>query len=313
MVDATIRSPVTGGETSHAEWFDVPTILARYGATPIKVEHYFTGRDRIELRRCEDTGYRFYYPPELAGEADLYENIFKDTDPTYREWGGDHQFAFDRIRSGDRVLDIGAGAGWFLRRVVEKAQAFGIEGSEPCRAECASAGLDVRGGTVQDHVTEWADSFDVVCSFHVLEHVFDVRGFLGAAKAVLKPGGKLIIAVPNNEPYSVRFNKYSTYNMPPHHIGLWNERSLRLAGERMGLTWIESATVDPQTRVLVDAYMRARYWMGVKSDIHQHPPLDWARILLAAPLTVPLSFVDKLRRGGQITSGTIAVVFTKAA
>ena len=43
------------------------------------------------------------------------------------------------------------------------------------------------------------------------------------ALTVLKKGGKMIIAVPNNNPYLFEWDDYHTLNLPPHHAGLWNK------------------------------------------------------------------------------------------
>jgi hypothetical protein len=42
----------------------------------------------------------------------------------------------------------------------------------------------------------------------------------------LKKGGKLIIGVPNSNPFLYKYDKYHTLNLPPHHMGLWNKFSL---------------------------------------------------------------------------------------
>ena len=43
------------------------------------------------------------------------------------------------------------------------------------------------------------DSFDVIASFEVLEHVPNVSGFLESCWKTLRPGGKLVIEVPNHD------------------------------------------------------------------------------------------------------------------
>ncbi|MCX6738915.1 MAG: methyltransferase domain-containing protein, partial [Candidatus Parcubacteria bacterium] len=67
--------------------------------------------------------------------------------------------------------------------------------------------------------------YDIVCSFQVLEHVPDVKSFLDASLAILKPGGLMIISVPNNDSFILR-NGEILLDMPPHHMGLWNMNSL---------------------------------------------------------------------------------------
>lgn len=76
----------------------------------------------------------------------------------------------------------------------------------------------------------------MVCSFQVLEHIADVKSFIESSLKALKKGGRLVVAVPNND---VLFFKYRNLrfqnnhylktlllNLPPHHMGLWNPRSI---------------------------------------------------------------------------------------
>src|SRR5690606_22887486 len=69
-------------------------------------------------------------------------------------------------------------------------------------------------------------SFDVICSFQVLEHVYEVNDFINNQLRILKKGGRLIVGAPNNNPYLFIHDKYHTLNLPPHHAGLWNKKSL---------------------------------------------------------------------------------------
>ena len=52
-----------------------------------------------------------------------------------------------------------------------------------------------------------------------------MNSFLEAKVNCLKIGGKLIIAVPNNETFVGSSN--SPLNSPPHHMGLWDTKSLK--------------------------------------------------------------------------------------
>ena len=53
---------------------------------------------------------------------------------------------------------------------------------------------------------EWAGWADVVTLMNVLEHVYDPFALLGQLKRILKPGGLLLIDVPNNSVVSLRGN-----------------------------------------------------------------------------------------------------------
>ncbi len=54
-----------------------------------------------------------------------------------------------------------------------------------------------------------------------------MHDFIKNSLLALKPNGKLIIGVPNNNPYLFVNDKYHTLNLPPHHAGLWNKKSLK--------------------------------------------------------------------------------------
>lgn len=312
-------SPVSSGKATLWGTVDPSTIIKRYGEHGIDVTGYFSGLGQVPIFECADTGYRFFHPQSLAGEADFYEQLYDPqsseqwVDPDYRKWAEDYQYAYDRIVPGERLLDVGCGYGYFLRRAVEKAEVAGIDGSKFAQAHCQNFGLDVHLGSVSDYRERLAGSFDTVCSFQVLEHVYDVREFMTDLIALVKPGGRLIIAVPNNEPYIRRFDPYNTWNCPPHHIGLWNRKSLEAMGRLFELTPTEHQYCEVSGRWVVEGYLHARYILGLKSDIHEHSISEKLAILAFAPYTLPLSLWRHWRKGGRGTRNVIAMTFVKEA
>ena len=79
---------------------------------------------------------------------------------------------------------------------------------------------------MQKHLVKNPQRYDIICSFQVLEHVTEVGEFIDACLKCLKPGGLLIYAVPNNNPFLYKHDKFNVLNLPPHHAGLWNKISL---------------------------------------------------------------------------------------
>ena len=183
--DGDIRSPVTGGPTSVADLFNARSIIERWNRQGFDVASYFDGLDTAQLRRCDDTGYRFFYPPSVAGEAEFYDMMDPATfeDPDYRHWSDEFQFALDRIGADERVLDVGCGYGYFLERAVERASASGVEANVHAQRRAAAKGLNVLHGSAEDFAGELAGTFDVVCTFQTLEHIFEVRSFFQALAA----------------------------------------------------------------------------------------------------------------------------------
>lgn len=315
--DLDVPSPVTGGLTRLVDRLKSATIVARYAREKVDVSRYFDGIDQVSVVECVDTGYRFFYPPTLAGEADFYEQLYDPqsseqwVDPDYRVWAEDYQYAFDRIVPGERLLDVGCGYGYFLRRAAEKAAASGIDGSKFAVAHCHKLGLDVQLGSVTDYRERFANGFDTLCSFQVLEHIYDVRGFMTALVAMVKPGGRLIIAVPNNEPYIRRFDAYNTWNCPPHHVGLWNRASLEAMGRLFGLKAVDHQYCEVSGRWAVEAYLHARRLLGIRQDIADHSIGQKLAMIALSPLTVPQSLWRHWRTKGSGTRNVIAMTFVR--
>ncbi|MDY6937249.1 MAG: bifunctional glycosyltransferase/class I SAM-dependent methyltransferase [Cyanobacteriota bacterium] len=105
------------------------------------------------------------------------------------------------------LLEIGCGYGHFLSLCGSECDAFGIEPSHEQALfarkyfennvedleiwECHYNRLDLKPSS-------WPkNGFDVICGFHVLEHIKQPDRFLKFARKLLKPGGYLTIAVPN--------------------------------------------------------------------------------------------------------------------
>lgn len=279
------------------------------------VSRYFNGVDQVRVYECMDTGYRFYYPFSVEGDAQFYEDLQRlnasGGGDYYRHWEYDHRFAYEHINAGDTVLEIGCGTGSFLQKLKEKTDnAHGLELNRNAVKQCREKGLNVYGELVQVHAETRKEYYDVVCAFQVLEHVTAVKEFLDACLAVLKPGGKLIFGVPNNEPYYQRWDKYATFNLPPHHLGLWSPKAFQSL-ERFFPIKLITRTYDVPGRWKSDAYLRAKNWLGIKSLPQTHTKGEKLMMLALAPVAVPLSLFRQW--SSRIPGAYIAVMFEKSS
>lgn len=247
-------SPVTKKKnTIFQQEIDVNKLLQTYkNSFDIDVSHYFINIDKILLYECQDTGYRFYYPYNIAGDSVFYEHLQK-FDWYYMPWKWEHEQASNFIKPNMKVLEIGCGPGDFLLRIKEKlgAQCVGIEFNKKAIEIAEKKGLTVLEESIEQHAILNKEVYDVICSFQVLEHVSDVFEFLKAQIACLKTGGTLILSVPNNDSWLKR--SYNVLNMPPHHMGLWNKKSLKNVARRFNLK-IKSISFEPMQEYHGDYY-----------------------------------------------------------
>jgi len=101
------------------------------------------------------------------------------------------------LKAGQAVLEIGCGAGSFLRLVTERgARAFGLDASEAL-IEFAQARLpeaDLRVGEMEALPYE-DDSFDLVCGFNPFFFANDIIAAIREAGRIAMPGAAVVIQV----------------------------------------------------------------------------------------------------------------------
>jgi ubiquinone/menaquinone biosynthesis C-methylase UbiE len=157
----------------------------------------------VECRNCR---YRFVSPrpsqDEIAGsysDTAFYDGWIQDEAGRRTMWAKRLQL-LKRIGSGSRVLDIGAGIGTFLELGRDRL-GWDVVGTEVSTSAISLArdrsGLELLLGRVEDLQLP-AASFDLVTLWHVLEHVPSPAQTLKLCHSLLKRGGHLAIAVPND-------------------------------------------------------------------------------------------------------------------
>ncbi len=252
------KSPlVPDKKTSLIDEIPVSKIIKGYKKSlDIDVSGYFTGLGTVKIYECNATGYGFYYPFDLAGKGDLYEKLRK-FDWYYLPWKWEYEMAASFIKRGQSVLEIGCGEGHFLRKIqnTHNIQGVGLELNPAVSAQ--DDPVTIKYMPVEEYCKYHQSSFDVVCSFQVLEHVPDVKNFLEAQINCLKKDGLLIISVPNNDSF-IQYDNSFILNMPPHHMGLWTEHSLHTVAGNFNLT-LERKIFEPLQPYHYEYYYRTVY------------------------------------------------------
>ena len=119
-----------------------------------------------------------------------------------------------------RILDFGCGFGQNILALKRLgwSSVSGCDINPKALTHCASEGLDVFDITTLDlALDDRKGSYDIIYTTHVLEHipVESVIETLSKLKQLLKPGGTIVVAVPNAQSYT---NAYWRYEDFTHHI-----------------------------------------------------------------------------------------------
>lgn len=135
------------------------------------------------------------------------------------------------------VYEVGASRGEFLAFMRDRG--WKVAGLEPARGDVAAA--KDRYGLELEHAffdgTHTGDgSWDVLAAWDVLEHCQKPDEVLAAMKTWVRPGGLIIIAVPNIEGWGVKlFGEKWRYRMSPIHIHFYSDRWWEQQCERLDL------------------------------------------------------------------------------
>jgi 2-polyprenyl-3-methyl-5-hydroxy-6-metoxy-1,4-benzoquinol methylase len=251
-----VSSPLTGDDAPLTLTIPSSRLVKAYRDNyGYDAERYFVDVPEVGLYRCS-SGFGFYFPFSLAGDESLYRRL-ETFDWNYKENKWEHEAALPHIQRGQKVLDVGCGEGNFLAKVQGKgAIASGIELNRKAAKIAKDKGIHVHEELLQSH--QLIDFYDVVTSFQVLEHVADPLAFVQGCIKVLRPGGTLVIGVPNDDSF-LRLDPTNYLNQPPHHMGLWNRRSLSALAAVTDLE-IKSFEIEPLAETgWYQAVMENRY------------------------------------------------------
>jgi SAM-dependent methyltransferase len=212
----------------------------------------------LEIWECEQTGYRFYFPFNLSGDSNFYE-FFQKFDWYYMPWKWEHDLSvqlIDKFKPNE-VLEIGCARGAFLSGLKSRfsdLRLSGLELNTEAASFAISKGLNVKNELIENFSEFYGEKFDLVCNYQVLEHISNPKSFIENSLKCLKKGGKLIICVPNNNSF-LKYEEEEPLNYPPHHMGLWNDYSLKNLTKIFNIK-LTSIHFEPVQEYHIDWYVR---------------------------------------------------------
>lgn len=188
------------------------------------------------------------------------------------------------------VLDVGAGPGHVARALRARRGDVRVWAVEP-DPESARA---LAGSVEEVHAALGGvtrDGFDLALLLDVLEHVPDSAALLSEVAARVRPGGALLVSVPNVAHWSVRasllagrFDYAPRGIMDRTHLRFFTRRTFRALLEGAGLEVVaEDAAIAPVEQVLttVDAVAPWALGRGVRQAAARSLPGLLAYQLLA--------------------------------
>ena len=205
-----------GGKTKLIEKIPTSLIDRMYiKKINLSTKYFFDNRYvDIYFMECELTGYKFYYPYDLEGSEEFYNQLSSRWKNYYRKWRWEYSYAKQLVNKHMDILEIGCGRGFFLKEIESKVNSsLGLElnknaiNSKVCKTKI-----------INQDISQHLGKYDMIFSFQVLEHISNPKVFLEAALKLLRPNGLLAISTPNFD-YGPHFRMEDAFDLPPHHVG----------------------------------------------------------------------------------------------
>jgi SAM-dependent methyltransferase len=239
----------------------------------------------VTVLRCRHCGIGITMPP-IPDVAFLYEDRgSQDFQPQTSDLA--HlikTIAFRRQARGllrhagvrpSRVLDFGCGSGLFTRRLGDVLEDAAVTGSD--FHPVPPADLSGRSYIPMNRLQEVEGSFDLVLAMHVLEHDDDVAGLLRKISRMAKPGGTVVIEVPNIDCFwtALLGKAWDAWYLPFHRTH-FSRASLEGTVRRGGLEIVRTidACVPTMGRSLANAFGARNGLSFLLAGIALHP-VQW--------------------------------------
>lgn len=217
----------------------------------ISCKDYFVSGEVFHIKKCNNCGFAitgniddeenidyFYKSDKYISHSDSEEGLLNELYHLVRNYmlGRKHRLV-NKVTgmNNGKLLDVGAGTGYFLNHMNRRGwQVTGTEKNTAARKFAKSEfNLDLL--ETNDLFELKDNSFDVITLWHVLEHIHRLPENMETFHRLLKPMGRLIIAVPNHDSYDALYYEefWAAWDVP-RHIWHFKPKQMKMLGEKFG-------------------------------------------------------------------------------
>lgn len=193
----------------------------------------------LEIFECTDCGLVFLSENNHIDE-NFYENSNMHQSFDFYKWRNetlvDDTRRFEFLKSSlinKKVLDFGSGNGGFLKLTKNiSKEVLGVELEKAIIPFYKEEDIPFENNL--DNINE---KFDIITSFHVIEHIKEPLKILDKLKNLLKDNGRLIIEVPNaNDALLTIYENeaFSNFTYWSCHLYLYTQHTLNLLAKQAG-------------------------------------------------------------------------------
>lgn len=176
--------------------------------------------------------------------GDMPDRLYNDVEIRGREKPNiqrarDRLNILNRYKKQGKLLEIGCATGEFLETAQHVGfDVSGLDASQVYVEYAFGKGLNVKYGRLEDFDYN-KEELDVICMFHLIEHIQYPKEFLKQVHEYLKPGGLLYIITPNLESHTDKLFKYKHPNFAQaDHLFFYSKdvlgKLLSISGLSMG-------------------------------------------------------------------------------
>lgn len=189
------------------------------------------GYEKFYLSKCKKCSFVFTYRIPTENELTEFYSNYGRADylsPVTIKRYNELLDKMESFRKTNKLLDVGCGIGYFLVEAKKRGwEVYGTEFTDEAVQICAEKGINMKKGTIHQVDLE-KNSFDVITSFEVLEHLNTPFEEVKTYHQLLRNGGLFYLTTPNFNSLLRRKLKHNHEDICyPEHLSYFTPKTMR--------------------------------------------------------------------------------------